>query len=196
MSMTEYSSTYSIEDDLKSALKVKLPIMIESKRDNINVRAEILVDTGATAVTLSANSLGIKMTENEFINRYKIKPTKRFGINNKYPIIYYKYLVEKLVIGNIVLHNFPVYITFDENCNSNLLGMSFLRLFELRIRPQFKEVSLKATSETEDDIRNNISMHNVDKKYLDTLIDMAEFNPDSADEQTLEANIINKKLNT
>lgn len=191
MSRTEQIFYYGTDDSIHSALRIKVPARVKNNLDNIDLNVEFVLDTGASGVSITASSLHLGLSEKDFIQKYNGDKIKRYGINREHPVEYYKYILDELSIGDITLYDFPVFLTFNKSDTPNLLGMPFLRLFELRIRPQFKELYLKATSETEDDIKNNISMRNVAEKYLETLIDL-----ESIDEQTLMANIINKKLNT
>lgn len=196
MSITSQQMNYYKADDLINATKIILPVHFKCAEGTIESDVSCTIDTGAIDVVINAANLNLKLSEKEFVQKYKVKPINRVGINRQYPLRYYRYIVDEIQLGDIVLHKFPIYITFEKYGTSKLLGMSFLRLFEVTIKPQYKDIYFKATSETEDDIKNDRPFNNIETKYLDTLIDLGEFDIDSTDEQTLEANVINKKLNT
>lgn len=177
--------SYYYGDDRLDLKQINLKFLFIDK--SINIRKEIYfkIDTGAMDIALNASDLGIQQTEEEFISTHEVKKVQRFGIAKNVPLNYYRYIMPMIKLGGFVLHNFPVYITFDKNGTSKLIGMSFLRLFKITIDPEYKTIEFTETQELAS--YKNKSMHNIDKVIPETYIDFS-------DQQLLESNYINTQL--
>jgi aspartyl protease family protein len=83
-------------------------------------RMDFLVDTGATGVALretDAAWLGIHPTERD----YSARSATANGIVRVAPV-----MLDRVEVGDIVLHNVAAVVFPDQTLNQNLLGMSFL----------------------------------------------------------------------
>ena len=129
------------------------------------------IDTGASDFVLNAKLLGLNMSEAEFIDTFDIEPVNRVGIDRKSKIKYYRYIVDELRLGNIVLRKFPVFITFEDRASAMLVGMSFLRLFNLSIYPMYKLISFEETEVLRDRLINNRTFEDIDRVSIETYID-------------------------
>lgn len=174
------------EEDHK---KIILPIKIEDSQIGIKKEIYFKFDTGAVDIATTANSLGIRQTEEEFVSTHDVIKTYRVGVARDVHIAYYRYIVENLQLAKFNLHNFPIYITFYKGTNARLIGMSLIRLFKTCINPEYKSIQLTETNELANYTHTSRSMHNIDKIIPETLID---FSLEGIDESIIEANYINK----
>jgi aspartyl protease family protein len=83
-------------------------------------RLELVVDTGASTITLRASDaarLGIHPTARE----YNVKVSTANGVTKAALV-----QLQRVEIGDIVVHNVPALVHTDDTLGVNLLGMSFL----------------------------------------------------------------------
>lgn len=183
LTITSQEFSYNFDNEANSSFKIELYFNIKDAKAKIDRKLMFKIDTGARDIAVHARQLGITISEEEFAKQYNVQQVKRYGIARK-QVIYYRYIVDSISLGSITLYKFPIFITFQENAVSKLIGMSFLRLFNITIRPDYKLIKFKATDQTEQAIKNNTPMTDVETKWHTTYIDF--------DEQALEAHRINK----
>ena len=188
MEYREHTFNYDYNIDSNSK-RIILGINISDKRLNINRNIPILLDTGASGVTMPAHLIDIKLSETEFVSRFNPIETYRNGIVSDAMIKYYLIEIERIVLGSFILHNVPVYITFAKNVNSKLLGMSLLRFFDITIRPEFRQVKLKETDTLIKYLKEHGSLTGSDSFVFDTYVDLKE--QSLIDDQILESAYVN-----
>ena len=162
--------SYYYGNDYNDAYRINLPFNV-SVGNNKYVNIQGIIDTGASAFTSTAYALGIQLSEQEFVNKYKLKPIARTGINSSAPVIYYRYIVDEIRLGKFNFRNFPVYITFNKRVTVTLVGMSFLRLINISIKPEYKTILFEANEELKTRWKNNQGFNNIDKVNIETFID-------------------------
>ena len=120
-------SVYSIELDTLTNLY--------SDSFSMSVKGEIFVfdafvDTGAAYTTICADSLNAGLKERDFINQpvhYSKGIISAGPDGDKFMSPSYDYCVDSLSIGNIVIRNVTIRITFDKRVRDNLVGSDILR---------------------------------------------------------------------
>lgn len=161
--------SYYYGNDYADSFKIYLPLII-TDRNRVS-RLQGVIDTGAGTFTTTAKSLGIYETEQEFTNKYNLKPIMHRGIHNAAIVRYYRYIVDEIQLGEFKLKNFPIHITFNDNVTVTLVGMSFLRLFNLEIRPDYKTISFEVTEELRGRLLHRNDFSNIDRVKIETFID-------------------------
>lgn len=83
-----------------------------------------IYDTGARYTTIPANVIAPELNENDLGDAEQ----KKLGgfIKGDY-IKFYKYSIDNLAVGNIILGPQDVWITFDEKIGATLLGMDIIK---------------------------------------------------------------------
>ena len=142
------------------------------------------LDTGASEVVLTARKLGLEMTEDEYVKAYNPEFTLRNGIVKDQKVKYYIHYVDAIILGDIEIKNFPVLITFDTRTSSVLLGMSFLKLFNILIDNENKTVTFIETDKTAELLEWDLPLYDI-KDNVDVQLNSLD----------IEANYINKKIN-
>ena len=139
MSKRKYKASFGVWDTDKNKRSDKeINIFIKMLINNLDITEDSFpihfkLDTGASEVVLTARKLGLEMTEDEYVKAYNPEFTLRNGIVKDQKVKYYIHYVDAIILGDIEIKNFPVLITFDTRTSSVLLGMSFLKLFNILI---------------------------------------------------------------
>lgn len=155
---------YTNGDITKDNDRIYIHAVITDHKEKYRTKVRFLFDTGATGISVNANKLGIKLTEQEFVKKYKAKPINRIGTSGNTGIVYYRYIIDELKIGKFILKEFPIFITFNPNISMPLLGMSLIKLFTIRISPVNNVIIL---SENEDYQEYTSGLKSC--KYIDSL---------------------------
>lgn len=177
--------SYYYGNDRLDSKQIILDLVLSDRLLDTEVKVQFKVDTGAVDIAFNASVLEINQTEEQFISTHDVVKVQRFGIARNVPLTYYRYIMPIIKFGSFILHNFPVYITFNEVGKSKLIGMSLLRLFKISIQPEYKSIEFTETEELARYTHNNKSMHNIDRVEPETYIDFGE-------ETLIEANYINQ----
>lgn len=155
------TQTYKIADDYS---RMALDIRIVDKTLNFNNKIVFVVDTGSSCVVLPAKDMYLDQKQSKIVKENSVI-THHLGIDGK-PVEYYRYIVSEFQLGGIVFKRFPIHITFKENADMRLLGMSFLKMFELNIRPQEHLITLKTLSVTEKIITKGYPTEGIEKVLI------------------------------
>lgn len=170
--------------------RFSIPVDLKDKQLDLNKQINFLVDTGASTVCLPARLLNLSKQQ-----EYFIKSTKSHdfvGLINNKSVTYYRYDIATLSVGsNITIKDFPIYITFESNVDLALLGMSFLKLFNIAILTSQKLLILMPFNQkTQSITTGKVSLKNI-KEFDDSIfiVDEQQF-----DIQELEANEVSKLI--
>ena len=194
-----YEFSYYHGNDDRDSRKIILQAELSDNRLNIKKSiVDFTFDTGAIDVVCSAAALGITITEEQFIDKFNTACVYRRGIAHSVSIRYYRYELSEFRLGNLRLYNVPIYISFERDAKSRLIGMSLLRFFDILIRPEFKQVKLTETDTLLEYLKEHGSLKDCDKyapeTYLDFGIEQGTDESNTLDEQAAEAAYINKLL--
>ena len=132
------------DESQRMALKFRL----KDNRLGIDEEIPFLIDTGATSVVLPAEDLCLNDEQaNVLIDHSIIK--QHTGLISNVQVQYYRYNISEFGLGKIKLVDFPIHVTFDRNAQYRLLGMSFLKLFNIFIQPGQRVITFSALPFTE-----------------------------------------------
>ncbi len=149
-----------------NSYKMQVDFTIEDKWLNVNTTIPFLIDSGAESVLLPANDLFISEKQQEVIMQ-QCKEQKCSGIVPGKYLCYYKYAVTSFKLqNNIILHDFPIYITFDKQSTIKLVGMSFLKLFSVFIQPQCRSILFSALPFTQKIVSGQSSARNIEQVFI------------------------------
>ena len=145
------------------------------------------MDTGAVDVSIPANMIGF-YDEQYFVNNHKTISKEKSGLINNIKAKYYSYRIPVLKLGSIKFHYYPLWITFDNNVNMALLGMSFVGMFNFEVDTETNTIVFTES----DDLHNALSRSPVIKNPM-------EINRDSyldlrINDQLLQSNNINRRI--
>lgn len=190
MSKRKYKASFGVWDTDKNKRSDKeINIFIKMLINNLDITEDSFpihfkLDTGASEVVLTARKLGLEMTEDEYVKAYNPEFTLRNGIVKDQKVKYYIHYVDAIILGDIEIKNFPVLITFDTRTSSVLLGMSFLKLFNILIDNENKTVTFIETDKTAELLEWDLPLYDI-KDNVDVQLNSLD----------IEANYINKKIN-
>lgn len=190
MSKRKYKASFGVWDTDKNKRSDKeINIFIKMLINNLDITEDSFpihfkLDTGASEVVLTARKLGLEMTEDEYVKAYNPEFTLRNGIVKDQKVKYYIHYVDAIILGDIEIKNFPVLITFDTRTSSVLLGMSFLKLFNILIDNENKTVTFIETDKTAELLEWDLPLYDI-KDNVDIQLNSLD----------IEANYINKKIN-
>lgn len=148
-----------------------------------------VVDTGAMSTAMLASSIGIKMTEEQFVDRYRAKPIPHRGLASDVYINYYAVYLSAMYIGDIKLRHVRVLITFEGRVKVNLLGMDILSLFEIHIDSLYRSIEFIETEKLAKYTHNNKPINNP-LKIIMPIDESIEFNLED-----MGANYMQKLIN-
>lgn len=163
---------------------VRVFIKLTDNRIGLDDKAKPIgfkLDTGASEVVVPAHLLDIDMSEEEYVEAFKPKCVNRHGIVTDISLKYYIHYIEKISLGDIVIRNFPILITFEHRTKSVLLGMSFLNLFNIFIDNENKIIAFQETKKTAELLEWDLPLYDV-KDNVDVQLNSLD----------IEANYINK----
>ena len=190
MRKRKYKASFGVWDTDKNKRSDKeINIFIKMLINNLDITEDSFpihfkLDTGASEVVLTARKLGLEMTEDEYVKAYNPEFTLRNGIVKDQKVKYYIHYVDAIILGDIEIKNFPVLITFDTRTSSVLLGMSFLKLFNILIDNENKTVTFIETDKTAELLEWDLPLYDI-KDNVDVQLNSLD----------IEANYINKKIN-
>jgi len=117
------------------------------------------MDTGAQVTCISAKDLGIKITEQEFRNKYTTVELEGHGIidsdKKDHKVTYYLIQVENFEIEGIGLGSVPIYITFDSRAKKRLLGLDLLSLLNIELDFDTRRIRLSKTESLKNFFNSN-----------------------------------------
>lgn len=178
---------HSKDDVPMSRKSISIPVILWDRDIHLNtqLRRWFKVDTGASSTILPAKSLGIKLTEQEYKEKYNATPKAHVGIAKNVKIMYYTHYVDKMCIGKIKLTHVPVEITFNSNGRSKLLGMNILGLFDISISSMYKLITFTETLELAEYTHNNKPIGDPLNLCRDKYINLEQLDDGSSTHQEL-----------
>ena len=167
MGVTAEGKIYS----LYSSRDPRMVLRFGVKDAVLGIEEEIpfVIDTGATCVVLPAKDLYLGRQEEQLIKgNGEMRP--HIGIASNVSIPYYRYNVSEFYLGDYIrLKDFPIHITFDPHATMKLVGMSFLKLFNIFIQPQYHSILFTAIPEAEQMVLGRQSAQNIEQLVIQQL---------------------------
>lgn len=111
------------------------------------IKFSAIYDTGAEYTCVTAVSLNVKYTENDFKDSETMTVGGLIDSNNVY-VKYYKLHVRDFYLGNIHIAGVDIWVTFDDRITDSVVGYDILRrVTRLGIENSNTELFFKDTSE-------------------------------------------------
>lgn len=154
--------------------RLSLDVRVADNAVGFTKSLRLLLDTGASTVFLSAVELNLSAEQEDYIKAHSQRRSTG-GIISGVSAETYRYIVSQLCVGGkISLREFPVDISFDCRVHRSLLGMSFLKLFDVHLVVAKNLLTLQALPATEKFVTGLFPVRNIDnapvfQNYLESL---------------------------
>ena len=152
----------------------RIKVDCEVKYENADLSRVFKLDTGAQNTCVSARDIGIRISETEFIDKYK--PRFKFegtGIDDSSSVVFYQIMVDDFTVEGERLGPVPIYISFDANYSKRLLGLDLLNLLNYSVNNDERTIEILQSQRVKDHLDKGIpitteemiKMHLYDPKY-------------------------------
>lgn len=164
-----------LEINLNSLNDIRLPCTIDMKipvktRFSIDTKSILkertfLLDTGADYTCISAKDLGIKISEKEFSNWCKSNGKTAYGVSEDIELKLYKVQMNNINIYGMDLGSFPIYVIFNENITSALLGMDIIRALNITMSSDECKLKIEKSTRLLNYQKTNLRVTNIKDLY-------------------------------